>query len=131
VPNQRGPSAPPRSRPSWSRGHWGRLHRLGHLPSPRSRRFAKDGAGLRPCRRPVLELLLPRRAAHEHQRQDPTRDGREPDCLARHQLVVHGGAIDGGYGTTGGRSVPGAVCREAARGRSGEARTGLTLQLQS
>ena len=32
----------------------------------------------------------------EHRRQDPAGDGGEPDRLAGHQLVVDGGALDGG-----------------------------------
>ena len=43
---------------------------------------------------PVLERVFLRRPAHQHRRQDPAGDGREPDRLAGHQLVVDGGALD-------------------------------------
>ena len=44
---------------------------------------------------PLLERIFLRRPAHQHQCQDPAGHGGEPDRLARHQLVVDGGTVDG------------------------------------
>ena len=61
------------------------------------------GGGVHPLAGAVLERVFLRRPAHQHGRQDPAGHGGEPDRLAGHQLVVHGGAVDGGDRAAGAR----------------------------
>jgi multiple sugar transport system permease protein len=69
----------------------------------------------------ALERVFLRLLAHQHRRDDAARDGGEPDRLAGDQLVVDGGALDGGDRASGrGRRPARALHREGADGRRGE-----------
>ena len=68
---------------------------VGRVPAAHpADRPARHGGRLHPVADPLLERVLLRRAAHEHQRQHPAGHGGEPDRLAGHQLGRHGRALD-------------------------------------
>jgi multiple sugar transport system permease protein len=67
----------------------GRLRADHHAHCP-----ARHGRRIHPVAHPVLERVFLRRLAHQHQCKDAAGDGRQPDRIAGHQLVVDGGPFD-------------------------------------
>ena len=70
------------------------LLRLGRVPHDHpAHRAARHGRGLHPQPRADVERILLRRPPHLHEREHAAGDGREPDRIAGHHLVVDGRAL--------------------------------------